>query len=121
MGHLQGRRHRFDELHQFEYRDRLEDVIQEAKRQGIVTTCSNHDEGANPKTTYPAAYCPNTWEVTACDEYGFTPSEREPPKGAGRYTFQGLNIPAGVIQFLESNDRISGSFRHIWQTPTCPR
>lgn len=71
--------------------------------------CSNHDEGANPKTSYPAHYRDRTWVVTACDEYGYTPREREPPTGTGYYMFQGLNVPAGVIPFVESNDRISGS------------
>lgn len=44
----------------FEHREKLGEVIQEAKRQGIVMMCSNHDEGANTKTSYPAFYCDRT-------------------------------------------------------------
>lgn len=93
----------------FEGGGKLSDVINAAKEQGIVMMCSNHDEGAKSKTSYPADYRDKTWVVTACDEYGFPPREREPPKGLGYYMFQGFNVAAGVIPFLESNDRISGS------------
>lgn len=96
----------------FEHRAELEEVIEEAERQGIVMMCSNHDEGANHQKSYPADY-DQTWVVTACDEYGFAPREinsPELPKKPGyHYKFQGLNVAAGVIHFLESNDRISGS------------
>ncbi|KAI0096962.1 hypothetical protein GGR51DRAFT_542140 [Nemania sp. FL0031] len=92
----------------FEQKDRLDEVIKEAKKQGIVMMCSNHDEGANTKESYPAN-CEHTWVVTACDEYGFTPRERDQSTDPGNYMFQGLDVAAGVIPFLESSDRISGS------------
>lgn len=89
-------------------KDRLDEVIKEAKNSGIVMMCSDHDEDANTMVSYPAN-CDYTWVVTACDEYGFTPRERKLPTGPGYYMFQGLDVPAGVIPFLESSDRISGS------------
>ena len=92
-----------------ESRPELKKVIQRAENAGIVMMCSNHDEGANLKASYPAQYKPSTWVVTACDEYGFTPRERKLPTGEGYYMLQGLNVAAGVVPFLESNDRISGS------------
>ncbi|KAJ0119897.1 Peptidase S8/S53 [Diaporthe amygdali] len=93
----------------FEDRPALGDVIELAKKRGIVMMCSNHDEGANSKISYLAKRRDHTWVVTACDEYGFTPRDRDPPTGCDRYMFQGFNVAAGVIPFLESNDRISGS------------
>jgi hypothetical protein len=72
--------------------------------------CSNHDEGANVESSWPSKFCPDTWVVTACDEYGFTPRNvKSATQGKGRFKLQGHNVAAGVIHFLESHDRISGS------------
>lgn len=93
-----------------EYSPQLEEIINKAKDLGIIMMCSNHDEGANIENSWPSNFCPRTWVVTACDEYGFTPRNvKSAAQGEGRFRLQGNEIAAGVIHFLESHDRISGS------------
>lgn len=93
-----------------EYSKQLDEIISKAKDLGIIMMCSNHDEGANVENSWPSKFCPRTWVVTACDEYGFTPRNvTNQTQGEGRFKLQGHNVAAGVIPFLESHDRISGS------------
>jgi hypothetical protein len=86
--------------------DSLDQAISAAGLKGIVLLCSTHDEGSNVGKAWPAA-SPATFAVTACDEYGslFRAMKEESYK----YKLQGLNVAAGVIPFLDSTDRISGS------------
>ncbi len=83
--------------------DALKWSISRAASEGIVMMCSSNDDGLNE--AWPAD-ATETCTIAACDEYGNLP--RNP---GANYTFklQGLNVAAGVVPFLESNDRISGS------------
>lgn len=72
---------------------------------GIVLFCSTHDEGANIATAYPASFN-DTIKIMACDEFG-APTRNM--KDGYDYTIQGIDVAAGVVPFLESDDRISGS------------
>ncbi|KAK0654007.1 peptidase S8/S53, subtilisin/kexin/sedolisin [Cercophora samala] len=84
----------------------LTTAVAEAHRKGIVMLCSTHDEGSNVDQAYPASLV-ETLTVAACNEYG---TLYRPIKTDGfQYMVQGLNVPAGVIPFLDSADRISGS------------
>lgn len=85
--------------------DSLADVCDKAMKAGIVLICSTHDEGANISTAYPASFN-GTIKITACDEFG-APA-RNMTQGFD-YTIQGQEVAAGVVPFLESDDRISGS------------
>ncbi|KAK3938154.1 hypothetical protein QBC46DRAFT_441511 [Diplogelasinospora grovesii] len=82
----------------------LDTTIADANADGIVLLCSTHDEGSNVGKAWPADSA-ETFTVTACDEYGALPRITNEYK----YKLQGLNVAAGVIPFLESPDRISGS------------
>jgi hypothetical protein len=83
----------------------LSKAVTGAYGQGIVMLCSTHDEGANIEKSWPAEYT-ETIAITACDEFGSLPH-----KTAQKYKYQihRMDIAAGVIPFLESHDRISGS------------
>ncbi|KAK1254166.1 hypothetical protein MKX08_008161 [Trichoderma sp. CBMAI-0020] len=72
---------------------------------GIVLFCSTHDEGANIATAYPASFS-DTIKIMACDEFG---APNRNMKDGYDYTIQGIDVAAGVVPFLESDDRISGS------------
>ena len=85
----------------------LGSVVRRARNDhGIVMLCSTHDEGSNVGRAWPASL-EETFAVTACDEYG-TPY-RAMMNDSFKYMIQGLNVAAGVIHFLDSADRISGS------------
>ena len=92
-----------------DYSKALEQAIEKARNQGIVLLCSHHDLSDTVKDAWPARFWPDTWVVSACNGYGFTPREKETPKQPGHYKLQGLDVAAGVIPFVESSDRISGS------------
>lgn len=83
----------------------LRTAIAEAAQDGILMLASTHDEGLNQHKAYPANY-PEPFCITACDEYGTLPQN---PPAKYDYRLHGTNIPAGVIPFLVSDDRISGS------------
>lgn len=72
---------------------------------GIVLICSTHDKGANIATAYPASFN-DTIRIMACDEFG-APTRNM--NDGYDYTIQGIDVAAGVVPFLESDDRISGS------------
>ena len=85
--------------------DILRDACKEAANAGIIMLCSAHDEGSNIKTAYPAFYG-GTFIITACDEFGkvLRTTEQE-----YHYAIRGREVAAGVVPFLKSDDRISGS------------
>ncbi|KAK0610020.1 hypothetical protein B0T17DRAFT_585395 [Bombardia bombarda] len=86
--------------------DDLEKAIKKANADGIVLLCSTHDEGSNIGKAWPADFT-ETLTIAACDEYGKL--HRTTEAGSYQYMLQGLNVAAGVIPFLESTDKISGS------------
>lgn len=84
----------------------LEAVVASAFNEGIVMLCSTHDEGSNVAKAYPASMT-STLAVAACNEYG---TLNRPIKDEDfQYMLQGVKVPAGVVPFLDSTDRISGS------------
>ncbi|KAI0849800.1 hypothetical protein F5Y00DRAFT_234886 [Daldinia vernicosa] len=83
----------------------LERACNDADAAGIVMLCSTHDEGAKIKDAYPASF-PSTISITACDEFG-SPLRNSQQKYD--YGILGQDVAAGVVPFLESDDRISGS------------
>ncbi|KAL8399862.1 hypothetical protein RB594_000326 [Gaeumannomyces avenae] len=88
----------------------LEDELREATKQGIVMTCSAHDEGSRISKAYPADLKSDLLSLlvlAACDEYGKLLRDLSPNKYD--YMIRGQNIAAGVIDFLKSEDVITGS------------
>ena len=92
-----------------EYSPALRDAVEKAKNQGIVMLCSHHDQGAAVKDAWPAKFAPSTFVITSCDDYGYTERKAETTEKEGHYKLQGHNVTAGVVAFVESQDRISGS------------
>ncbi|EHK20707.1 uncharacterized protein TRIVIDRAFT_153866 [Trichoderma virens Gv29-8] len=88
-----------------EHTNSLEDICKEAARRGIIMLCSTHDEGFNVTKAYPADFS-DTITITACDEFG---AVAQTMSQEYRYSIQGHEVAAGVVPFLESSDRISGS------------
>ncbi|KAL9120735.1 MAG: hypothetical protein Q9187_002705 [Circinaria calcarea] len=85
--------------------DNLRNACAEAADAGIILLCSTHDEGSNIDEAWPAAYR-DTITITACDEFG---ELLRPTKQGYDYTIRGQEVAAGVVPFLKSDDRISGS------------
>jgi len=88
----------------------LEAELTEATKQGIVMTCSAHDEGFRIPVAYPAGHKSDTRSLmvlAACDEYGKALRDIEQHKYD--YLICGQNVAAGVIPFLKSEDVITGS------------
>ncbi|EKJ70111.1 hypothetical protein FPSE_09637 [Fusarium pseudograminearum CS3096] len=88
----------------------LADALIKATKQGIVMTCSSHDEGSKTEMAYPASLKGTDKSLivlAACDEYGRALWGIE--KDDYHYLLPGQNVAAGVIPFLKSNDTISGS------------
>ena len=85
--------------------ERLRKACAKADDKGIVMVCSTHDEGSNISESWPAEYG-QAITITACDEYGGLPRNTTETYD---YGLHGLDVAAGVVPFLESNDRISGS------------
>jgi len=83
----------------------LKTAVANAHAQGIVMLCSTHDEGPIGKQSYPAD-ATETLGIMACDEYGKSLRSEEVKHD---FLIQGRNVPAGVIPFLDSEDRVSGS------------
>ncbi|KAF2678077.1 subtilisin-like protein [Lentithecium fluviatile CBS 122367] len=93
-----------------EYTESLRDEIEAASKEGIVMTCSAHDEGSRIQEAYPASYYAPDRSIirfAACDEYGKI--LREDKKDGYDYLIRGQNVAAGVIPFLKSEDTITGS------------
>ncbi|KAF3067660.1 Minor extracellular protease Epr [Trichoderma lentiforme] len=89
--------------------DQLRRACNDAAELGIVLLCSTNDEGLAVSTTYPASYS-STITITACDDYGKV--LRPGPQGdAGSFQYKvpGQSVAAGLVPFLDSEDRISGS------------
>lgn len=89
--------------------DELRRACNDAAERGIVLLCSTNDEGRAVSTTYPASYS-STITITACDDYGnvLRPGPLN-DTGSFQYKVQGLSVAAGIVPFLDSDDRISGS------------
>ena len=86
----------------------LHDRIIDASRNGIVQLCSTHDEGSNVQNAWPAGWA-ETITVAACNEFGSL-LHRVPPEESGYdYKIHGEDVSAGVVPFLNSTDKISGS------------
>ena len=85
--------------------DSFQDACEEAAKAGIIMLCSTHDEGSNINKSWPAAFN-DTITITACDEFGVL---LRTTKQHYDYSIRGLEVAAGVVPFLKSDDRISGS------------
>lgn len=90
----------------------LDDEIEGASKDGIVMTCSTHDEGSRLREAYPASLKESNKNLSmlvlaACNQFGTPLREIEKPEY--QYLFKGENVAAGVIPFLKSDDTISGS------------
>ncbi|KAL7930954.1 peptidase S8/S53 domain-containing protein [Trichoderma chlorosporum] len=86
----------------------LKNQVLRAKTNKVVIVCSTHDEGSSITTSYPAEYMgEEVIVVTACDEYGRT--LRETNENKFDFMLRGKNVAAGVIPFIASSERISGS------------
>lgn len=87
--------------------ENLDEAISNAGHDHIVMMCSSHDLGKNVTKAWPAM-ARETTTITACDEYGQLLRSIDDTEKYD-FTLPGHNVAAGVIPFLESNDRISGS------------
>ncbi|XXH00917.1 hypothetical protein Hte_007268 [Hypoxylon texense] len=88
----------------------LRNEVFEATKEGIIMTCSTHDEGSRITNAYPANWIGQAVSLivlTACDSYGTL--LREAKSDTFHYRIPGQNVAAGVIPFLNSDDTISGS------------
>lgn len=88
----------------------LRDQISEASKEGIVMTCSAHDEGLRTGKVYPASYHgegTSLFCLAASDEYG-KPLRQLEDMGYD-YMIRGKDVAAGAIPFLKSEDSITGS------------
>ncbi|PON30771.1 hypothetical protein TGAM01_v200191 [Trichoderma gamsii] len=86
----------------------LKNQVLQAKKNKVVIVCSTHDEGSSITTSYPAEWMGDeVIVVTACDEYGRT--LRETNENKFDFMLRGKNVAAGVIPFIASSERISGS------------
>ncbi|KAK1471413.1 hypothetical protein CTAM01_16536 [Colletotrichum tamarilloi] len=88
----------------------LFDEINAATNQGIVMTCSTHDEGSRVEKAWPASYEGESVSLivlAACDHYGRV--LRHVEKDKYHYLIRGQNVAAGAIPFLTSEDTITGS------------
>ncbi|KAL8743053.1 MAG: hypothetical protein Q9190_004554 [Brigantiaea leucoxantha] len=85
--------------------DHLRDACTRAASAGIVMLCSAHDEGSNIDKAWPASYN-DTITISACDEYG---NPLRVTNQHYHYALRGKEVAAGVVPFLKSDDRISGS------------
>jgi hypothetical protein len=93
-----------------EYNESLKTVIADARKAGIIMTCSAHDEGSRIQYAYPAGHYAdgNTiMRFAACDQYGKI--LWEDPKLQFDFMIRGHNVAAGVIPFLRLEDTIIGS------------
>ncbi|KAM0518153.1 hypothetical protein ACHAPE_004560 [Trichoderma viride] len=85
--------------------DALQKVCEKAVDSGIALICSIHDQGANISRAYPVSFR-DVIRIMACDESG-APARNV--KAQYNYGIHGIDVAAGVVPFLESDDRISGS------------
>lgn len=83
----------------------LSEACVHAYSEGILMLCCTHDEGSNVDKAYPACY-ESTITIAAVDNFGI---ELRQSKQDYKYGISGENVAAGVVPFLESDDRISGS------------
>ncbi len=93
-----------------DYNENLVQAIRKASDDGIVMTCSTHDEGSRIVDAYPAGHMADTLSLivlAACDEYGKLLRNVEDNKY--HYMLRGQDVAAGIIPFLKSEDTISGS------------
>ncbi|KAI1737059.1 peptidase S8/S53 domain-containing protein [Xylaria scruposa] len=87
---------------------KLKLALQDAGEKGIVILCSTHDEGSKVAKAWPADHEGEyVLVVGACDELGRALSQVDTDKCTR--LLLGQNVAAGVIPFLEPNDRITGS------------
>ncbi|KAL6697342.1 hypothetical protein J3F84DRAFT_368680 [Trichoderma pleuroticola] len=84
----------------------VKDACHRAADRGILLICSAHDEGLNITKAYPIDYS-ETIGIITCDEYGEV--TRAMANSTYDYAIQGQGVAAGMVPFLESDDRISGS------------
>ncbi|KAL8419636.1 hypothetical protein RB594_002720 [Gaeumannomyces avenae] len=88
--------------------EELKAQMQNATRKNIVMICSTHDEGSRVVKAYPADLSTESkLVIAACNKYGKLWRDVDPRKYD--HKVDGVEVPAGVIPFLESTDRISGS------------
>ncbi|KAI0169132.1 peptidase S8/S53 domain-containing protein, partial [Hypoxylon sp. FL1284] len=86
------------------------DEITKATDEGIVMTCSTHDEGSRIVDAYPASWMGKTLSLivlAACNDYGKLLRDVDPNQY--HYKLNGQDVAAGIIPFLKSEDTISGS------------
>ncbi|KAI5924908.1 peptidase S8/S53 domain-containing protein [Camillea tinctor] len=91
--------------------DNLVQALRRASDDGIVMTCSTHDEGSRIIKAYPAGHKSDTMSIivlAACDEYGKLLRNIEDSNDYD-YMLQGQDVAAGIVPFLNSKDTISGS------------
>lgn len=84
--------------------------IEEAHKQGIMMTCSAHDEGSRLIDAWPASYHMESRSLitfAACGEYGKV--LRDTREVTYDYLIRGQDVTAGFIPFLKSEDTITGS------------
>ncbi|KAF7557998.1 hypothetical protein G7Z17_g284 [Cylindrodendrum hubeiense] len=88
-----------------EYSIELKKAVEEANSKDIIQFCSHHDEGWNVKHSWPAS-CDTTKVIVACNEFG-----NFPDRDVGNYDYKihGMDISAGTVPYLESDDSVSGS------------
>ena len=88
----------------------LADAIGKATREGIVMTCSTHDEGSKTEAAWPASLKgpgKSLIVLAACDKDGRTLRNIE--DHAYDFLLPGQKVSAGNIPFLKSDETISGS------------
>ncbi|KAJ8133071.1 hypothetical protein O1611_g552 [Lasiodiplodia mahajangana] len=86
----------------------LKKALNLAGNRGIAILCSVHDEGTKVDDAWPAGHQGDHMiVVAACDEYGRILREMNETKY--NFMLNGKNVAAGVIPFLEPNERITGS------------
>lgn len=91
---------------------KVRDEIHLADKEGIIMTCSTHDEFMRSQHALPAFYRGHyegsMLNLAACDEYGKI--LRETQQGdIIDFLIRGENVPAGAVPFLESKDKVTGS------------
>ncbi|KAK3307832.1 uncharacterized protein B0T15DRAFT_86228 [Chaetomium strumarium] len=91
--------------------DDLKTQMNIANTKNIVMVCSYHDEGSRVFEAWPAAHQSSSkMVIAACDKYGkLIRDVAENDKPLYDYKVEAVDVPAGAIPFLDSNDRISGS------------
>lgn len=86
----------------------LKKAIEAAYAANIVLIASTHDEGSNANEAFPAGYTGQTIAIAATNDFGstltYTPNENQ-----FNFRVKGVNVFAGTVPYLVSEERISGS------------